>query len=103
MSPYKFLYVLRCGDALKIGIATNFDARLSKLQTGNPVSLKLERLWKGEGFTADRYEGALHRAFGRMWVSGEWYRCTPAEIDAAVERLSKDPRAGQLTLVRANR
>ena len=37
----KYIYIVRCNEHFKIGITSNFKARLSQLQSGNPYKLEV--------------------------------------------------------------
>lgn len=37
-----YLYVVRCNNFCKIGIATDVESRLAAMQTGNPYQLTVE-------------------------------------------------------------
>ena len=74
-----WLYFIQCGDVdgpVKIGVATNLTKRLSMLQVGNPVKLRLVAalsLWKGKApgelAHTERY---LHRELRSVRVRGEF-------------------------------
>ncbi len=57
-------------DLIKIGRTTNLPTRLSTLQTGSPVKLKLIGL-------AEVDEGEVKHLFRRDRVYGEWYKDSP--------------------------
>ena len=65
------LYVLRCGDRVKIGITNDIQQRIQSLQTGNPDTIILE-------YIEDRYnprkaEKWLHNQFSAQKIKGEWF------------------------------
>lgn len=55
----------------KIGIAVNPDSRLSALQTGCPVELKLWAKWETPNDA--RLERVLHERYVDFYVRGEWF------------------------------
>lgn len=61
----QFIYVIRCEDFIKVGIADNPKARLIQMQTGNPFKLELLNVMR----TSDplRDERAIHDALGKRW------------------------------------
>lgn len=65
------LYVLRCGNRLKIGVTSNIEQRIVSLQTGNPDKIELEYI--EERLNPHKAEKFLHRHFQKHKVSGEWF------------------------------
>ena len=66
------LYVLRCGDKLKIGITNDIESRLSSLQTGNPEQIVLEYI--EERLNPRKAEKWLHTQFAYCRIKGEWFQ-----------------------------
>lgn len=66
--------------AVKIGRSETPLGRMSELQAGNPVPLKL----LGEMCGHYRTEQAMHKKFGRHKIRGEWYRLVP-DIKSFIE------------------
>lgn len=82
------IYFIRDGRAIKIGIASDPENRLSGLQVGNPRQLKLLGSFKGTAFD----ESCLHRQFGRYCIRGEWFRDHPELRETIRNRcVSKTP------------
>ena len=67
--PAGYVYVLRCGDHVKIGYSTNMMARLRQFQTHAPDYVHLIVMMRGDR----RYEKELHRRFSDHRVRGEWF------------------------------
>lgn len=65
------LYVLSCGDKVKIGVTNNIEQRLKTLQTGNPTPINLEYI--EERLNPEKAEHYLHRCFQHKRVNGEWF------------------------------
>ncbi len=65
------LYVLSCGNRLKIGVTGNIEQRIKKLSTGNPDVIKLEYI--EERYKPHKAEKYLHRQLQAYRVSGEWF------------------------------
>ncbi len=63
------VYIIECGDYVKIGIAQNAHSRMAALQTGNPYQLKLVADIPG-GLAL---EMELHNDFVEYRTSGEWF------------------------------
>ena len=101
-----YVYVIRARGTIhcKIG-ATNgsVDARLQKLQTGNPYALEVVRAYRVQD--AFRVEHALHRYFSFCRGNGEWFELSsPVVVDVVVARLGhKRPLWSTLTAVNASR
>lgn len=81
-SALGFIYLIRCGDYLKIGIASNLYERLSQLQIGNPLALRLCCYF--ETTNPEKDEKSLHRLFQHRHVRGEWFRLDENEFHKAV-------------------
>lgn len=70
----QYLYLVRCNEYYKIGIANDVDSRMAALQIGNPYPLALEACF---GFpNAEIVERALHQKFSQNNVRGEWFILT---------------------------
>lgn len=69
------VYFIKAGEYLKIGIAKDVKARLSTLQTGNPIRFELCGIVDNLSRTqAMHYEKKLHRFYRNCRVNGEWFR-----------------------------
>lgn len=62
----------------KIGISKNPRDRLTHLQTANPRPLLMPYVFNCED--ASQSERALHAAFRRCRVRGEWFKVAPREV-----------------------
>jgi len=68
----EYLYILSCGDLLKIGVTNNIEERIKTLQTGNPQQIILEHIeQRNEAYKIETY---LHQQFQSFHVRGEWYK-----------------------------
>lgn len=66
------VYFVQQGDGhIKIGIASDVTSRISELQTGSPVPLRLLGVMANAG---RKTEAELHRRFSSLRQSGEWFR-----------------------------
>lgn len=74
----QYLYLIHCKEAFKIGIATDVRSRMASLQTGNPYLLELENCY--EFTNAEPVERALHQAFAKSRMVGEWFCLSNAEL-----------------------
>lgn len=81
VSPQGFrccVYFIRCGEFVKIGIATSVRVRIKALQTSSPLELKAEGFIPlGSDEQGYRLERELHRRFNGYRVRGEWFRYCP--------------------------
>jgi hypothetical protein len=74
-----FVYLVRCHDFTKIGIADNIKKRLNALRVGNPYpvellySIELENVYKAERYLHERYADCRTR--------GEWFSLTDAQVE----------------------
>lgn len=73
-TPASLIYFVRAGDRglIKIGRTDRLERRLSQLQNGNHLELRL--LGYAHGDTAE--EKSLHRRFAAGRIRGEWFRPT---------------------------
>jgi len=83
-----YVYVLRCGDYVKVGIASNVTARVSSLQTGNPHPVELLMHWPSE--TPERDERILHRSLENYHHRGEWFHAS-AQVFNILAGVSNNP------------
>jgi hypothetical protein len=65
------LYLIKCNEFFKIGIANDLQSRLASLQTGNPYPLVVEACF--EFPNAGVIEKALHQVFSGVRTLGEWF------------------------------
>lgn len=87
------VYVVQSGDdgPLKIGV-TNYpgvEARVASLQTGNPETLRIRRVFVGD----ESLEVALHAHFRDLHIRGEWFRCEGELADLLAPYDAHDLRA----------
>jgi hypothetical protein len=68
----KFLYIIKCNEFHKIGIATDIQERFLALQTGNPYKLQLVDCFQIPN--ARKVEQHLHRKYANLRELGEWFR-----------------------------
>lgn len=67
----QFLYVIKCNEYHKIGIANDVEARLAQLSTGNPYPLEVLTIY---GFdNAEVVERAIHQKYKNIRQRGEWF------------------------------
>ena len=68
------VYAICAGDAVKIGVTGNsVESRLSEMQTGNPVELKIWVQYKPRLMGAYRLERLIHDRLRDHKIRGEWF------------------------------
>lgn len=65
----KYLYFIKCGDAVKIGVSSDPESRMKILATGSPGELKLLAIIPNMG----NLESSCHRRLSHLHLCGEWY------------------------------
>lgn len=63
------VYFARCGEQIKIGIASNVKSRITSLQVASPQPIELLGAVRGTAHD----ERALHERLAPHRVSGEWF------------------------------
>ena len=77
-----YIYIIKCHEYYKIGIATRVNKRLSELQVGNPYKIELVERFEIDPHYILSFERRLHAILGGWNVRGEWFELNPAELDA---------------------
>lgn len=72
----KDLYLIQCGEYIKIGRADNVKLRLSQLKAANPYPVKLLKVVKGAG----HLEHELHEKYKKYHHTGEWFALPVCEV-----------------------
>jgi hypothetical protein len=81
----KYLYFIKCGDAVKIGVSDNPEDRLDTLSTGSPEKLVILDALEMMG----DHEAECHRRLRHLRINREWFRYTN-EIDELIMELKRD-------------
>jgi hypothetical protein len=70
-----YIYIIRCNEYYKIGVAHNVGHRLYELQTGNPYPLEIVGSYPAPRNMCISFEGTLHSVFEQCGfrVRGEWF------------------------------
>ena len=76
-----FLYFIKGGDAIKVGITENVEQRLTGIQVGNPAKVELLHSISMSDEEARQAESEIHRMFIKTNLSGEWYQATQFMLD----------------------
>lgn len=90
------VYLARCGEHVKVGVAHDPVQRMRELNTGTPVEavLVFER-WFATRKIARSIEGRMHRRLQRHHARGEWFKIDLETARAALEALP-EPTAADL-------
>lgn len=90
-----YLYLIVAGDGkspVKIGVASDPNARLRQLQTGNAKKLRLAASFEAKDrWIALEWESLAHKLFDADRQHGEWFSSTVSTIVEHVEHWMKDP------------
>lgn len=84
-----FVYLIRMGEFFKIGIANNFQTRLSAMRVNTPHNVELLKNWRCRN--PRDFEKRMHLRFREFKVQGEWFRL-PEDVVAfliAMDDVSK--------------
>ena len=73
-----FIYIVKCHEFYKIGIASHIDNRLNSLQCGNPYQLEI--VYAVRCPEAKVAEQTLHICFEDKRVRGEWFLLNDNDI-----------------------
>ena len=69
-----FVYIMRAGGFVKIGMSSNPDKRRADLQTSNPETVSLVAVAScASRAVAGNLEKRLHKLFHKDRVNGEWF------------------------------
>lgn len=69
---FAFIYLVECEGFVKIGVATNVQARVAGMQTGNPFQLRLLTSFQSD--IPFEEEEAIHELLSSYHVRGEWFK-----------------------------
>lgn len=84
-----YVYLMKAGEALKIGKSRNPAQRIKEVQVGNPVDVSLLAVFKCATVgQSSIFERALHRKFKSSRLRGEWFNASIA--DAILMETHKD-------------
>jgi FKBP-type peptidyl-prolyl cis-trans isomerase 2 len=79
----QYLYLIKCQQFYKIGVANDVENRLAQLSTGNPFELRVLAIFGYEN--AECVERALHQKFANRRERGEWFSLDNAEVEVLAE------------------
>ncbi len=73
-----YVYLVACGDFVKIGLAADPQKRLAMMQTGNPIELTIIKVW--HTLTPQIDEECLHAQYEKYRVRGEWFKIPQKQL-----------------------
>jgi len=73
-----WLYVIRCQNLYKIGVATDVDKRLRQL--AKPIPFNLHLIHKSYYYDVIAAERHVHRRYRHKRVTGEWFQLTEEDL-----------------------
>lgn len=74
---YSFIYLMRAGDVIKIGMSKNPKERMSALKTGAAAKLELYAQTRVSKADARSVEAGCHRVLREFRTAGEWFSIRP--------------------------
>lgn len=74
-----FVYLVKCNEFYKIGVAASVPFRLSTMQVGCPYLLTLVTSWLCTDPGAE--EDRLHELFSQYRVRGEWFKIPSETVE----------------------
>lgn len=76
-----FVYFIKTGDAIKVGIANDIDKRMINVQVGNPHKIELLHSLSLSEERARQTESEVHEIFHKTNLNGEWFQATQFMLD----------------------
>jgi hypothetical protein len=73
----RYVYVVKCGEFYKVGVADNYKHRIATLQAATPYPIEFVKAWQAKD--AEFQERAIHGLLWRFHERGEWFKL-PIEI-----------------------
>jgi hypothetical protein len=88
VSDPTYVYIIACGDMVKIGVSKAPDERLKTLRTGMPETPYLVRTRllpnRRDAYSLER---RLHGLFRDHRTNGEWFRVPAQEVARAMSKV----------------
>lgn len=78
----RYIYIVKCNEYYKIGIADSPTDRFYQLQNGNPYKLELIATYGIPRKRIKYFEDRFHRTFRKWNVRGEWFLLSEGQICA---------------------
>ena len=82
-----YIYIIKSGNAYKVGKTRNLQQRLKTYITENPQEITLVFACLVVGY--DQMETILHKRFGLRRIHGEWFDLDVEAIQDAMEMLTQ--------------
>ena len=71
-----YLYFIKAGNAIKVGVTEDLKKRICELQVGNPIEMELLHAIGLSPEKAQKLETEIHRLFQKTNLHGEWFQST---------------------------
>ena len=84
MEPW-WLYIMKTGPYLKVGIAVDVQLRRRNLQAGTPFTLSVIYKKRLPRVFAQRFEKHIHRQLRQFLHRGEWFATDVATVRATIK------------------
>lgn len=81
------VYIVLCGDRVKIGVADNIRTRLQHIRAMCPYEVSLLAVMRGDA----KLEAVLHERFATSRLHCEWFAVTEDLVSLVVAARSVDP------------
>jgi hypothetical protein len=86
------IYVMKCVDYYKIGVAYNPEFRVKELQVGNPFLIELITAFEIRKDILDVFEieNKIHKELINYTIRGEWFNCNINKIINVIQIVIND-------------
>lgn len=82
-----FIYVIRAGGFVKIGVARDPVRRIEGLRAGCPFPIEVISLRTAPGILAFQVERRVHTELAAARVHGEWFQIDPRDVAPVLTRM----------------
>ncbi len=76
-----YVYFIKTGDAIKVGITSDVNKRTIEIQVGNPHKVELLHTIDTSEENARKIESQIHELFRKTNLNGEWFHANQFMID----------------------
>jgi hypothetical protein len=97
-----FIYAIRCGEFVKVGISADVNARMQAMLCDNPFRLKLVAKARCVAYLAGHAEHEAHKRLARYHHRREWFVCPDWKAQEAV-RIAPFVAAGNVPAYKPGR
>jgi len=83
-SKISYLYIIVCGEYVKVGFAKDVEHRLSTVQVCNPVPVELVYKHPVKSSIIRIIESFIHYKLRQYHVRGEWFKVNPDVVKETI-------------------